>query len=474
MAVRLKLDSLTDDQKKTIRKYLCLQPKKTNFATRKFYSTTKDPILFYWIDKPTNEIVLPYFFANSLLKTHFNSKLIYPPGRFRFTGTLRDYQIPIVNKALIQLHSLGTTSLIVATGLGKSIMATYLSSVMMGFAGGLTLVLVNRETIQTGWEKTYTEHTDAVTWIINKGKLKVPEKCNVILCMNGRFEKIPYEIRKMVSVLIVDEAHLFCTATQVSVLLGTCPKNIIICTATLERDNGMHSMIHAMAGTHKVKVKHTKFFTIMKYCTGIRTEICKTKHGDPDWAKLVHDLAFDPDRNNLILDIVEKYKTHKIMILTWSASHVDHLTDLLLKRKESVDKLVGNKSTYIDSRVLVGTISKISTGFDCKNVAINFDGSDIDLLISAGSTKSVVLHDQSIGRPRSETPIIIDLVDDNRISKKHWGCRKKNYINEYNCEIIEVIIKTKKTKGENKAKELVNSQIAAANKSMLNRLKNKK
>ena len=76
-----------------------------------------------------------------------------------------------------------------------------------------------------------------------------------------------------------------------------------------------------------------------------------------------------------------------------------------------------------------------STGFDSKNVAIDFDGIDISMLILTGTTKSLNLHKQSIGRAfRCEHPIIMDLVDDNRISKKHWTIRNKNY-KEMNCDV---------------------------------------
>ena len=433
MSTRIKMNDLTEDQKKTIRKCLYLQPKKTNFSVNNF-SDAKDPILFYWIDKPNGEILLPYTFANSLMKTHLNSKVNYPPGKFEFIGKLRDYQIPIVNKALEQLNNMGTTTLLVGTGLGKSIMAAYLSSMV----GGLTLVLTNRETIQTGWIETFKSSTNAALWTI-ESKMKIPSSCNVILTMDGKFGKIPWEIRKMVSVLIIDEAHLFCTPSQVSVLLGTSPKYIIVCTATLERPDGMHSMIHSMVGMHQVEVKNNKPFIVYKLFTGIRTEITKNKYGNTDWPKLVKDIAFDPKRNASIINLIEKNKNYKIMVLSWSKLHVDFLTDMLRMRGESVDKLVGNKSTYIDSRVLVGSISKISTGFDSKNVAINFDGVAINMLLLVGSTKAYNLHVQSIGRVfRSNNPVIIDFVDDNRISKNHWNHRRKNY-ESMNCIIHNIL-----------------------------------
>lgn len=433
MAVRIPLDQLTEEQKKIIREKLYLQPKKTNFAVNRFASVEKDPILFYWIDKPNNQIILPYTFANALFQTHINSKMTYAPGNFEFTGTLRDYQVPIVEQAMSQLTNSGTTSLLLGTGLGKSACSAYLSAQL----GGLVLILTNRETIQKGWLETYNNNTDAKVWVIDS-KMKVPNSCNVILTMDGKFGKIPWEIRKMVSVLVIDEAHLFCTPSQVSVLLGTCPKYVIVCTATLERPDGMHAMIQNIAGTHKVEAKNDKKFTVYKFITGVKTELVKNKMGTVDFSKLISNLAEDPVRNAFIIDWIEKNKEHKIMLLSWSKKHISLLYDILKKRGVSVDYLTGTKSSYVDSQVLLGSISKVSTGFDSKNVAVNFDGIDISMLLLVGSTKSYNLHIQSIGRAfRSDSPVIVDFVDDNRISKSHWNIRKKHY-QEMNCDIQEV------------------------------------
>ena len=430
MSVRISLDKLNEQQRKLIREYLYLQPKNMNFMQNKFNQTSKDPILLFWVDKPNNQIILPYTFANSLFGYHVNTNIEYPLSKYNFLGKLRDYQVPIIDQALSQLKEKGTTTLLLGTGAGKSIISACLGSHLEG----IVLILVNRETIQKGWVETFAKETDAKVWVI-ESRLKIPQECNVIITMDGKFEKIPWAIRKMVSVLVIDESHMFCTATQVPVLLGTQPKYIIACTATLERPDDMHQMIYLIAGTHNVQYKSDKFFSVYRLFTGIETEIGVTKQGSSDWPKLVKDLAFNPIRNAFIIDLIEKNKDHKIMVLTWNADHVNFLTDLLKERGESVDKLVGNKSKYIDSRVLIGTLSKVSTGFDAKNVATDWDGADIDMLILAGSTKSHNLHIQSVGRAfRASNPTIIDIVDDNRISKSHWNARRKNYEQE-NCKI---------------------------------------
>jgi len=412
-----------------------MQPKRTNFPVNKFTSIEKDPILFYWIDKPNNQIVLPYTFANSLFKKHINSSINYPPGSFHFTGKLRPEQEEPFKQALNQLNERGTTTLALPTGFGKSLMSIVLGSILMNNGtGGLMLILTNRETIQNAWAETIRTNTDAESWIVDS-KMKIPEKCNIILCMNGRFGKIPWEIKKLISICVIDEIHMQATSSQVPVLLGTVPKYIIACSATLERPDGMESMIYAMVGTHKVEVKNNKRFTVYKLHTGIETELIKNKQGTTNFSALVKELAFNPKRNAMIIDFIEQNKHLKVMVLTWSVEHVNLLYKMIKERGESVDMLAGTKSTYIDSRVLVGSISKISVGFDAKNSAINFNGINIDTLLLCGSTKSYNLHIQSIGRAfRSDNPLIVEFIDDDRISKSHSRERDKNYA-KLNCEI---------------------------------------
>lgn len=463
MAVRIKLDSLSEDQKKCIREKLYFQPKKTNFAVSNFYSAAsveKDPIFFYWIDKESNEIVLPYTFANSLMGKHINSCLAYPFSQFSFTGKLRDYQIPIAEKALSQLHSTGTTLLNLGTGLGKSALSAYLSSKL----DGMVLVLTNRETIQKGWYETFKDNTNAGIWLID-AKMRIPEKCNVILTMDGKFEKIPWEIRKMISTFVIDEVHMFMTNSQISVLLGVCPKYVIACSATPTRPDNMERMWHVIGGLHSVEVKNTKKFTVYKFMTGIVTELEKNKMGTVDFSKLTASLANHEIRNAFIIDLIEKNLNQKIMLLGWSKKHISYLYEELRKKNISADYLYGTKSKYVDSQVLLGTISKVSTGFDSKNVAINFDGIAISMLILVGSTKSFNLHTQSIGRAfRSDHPIIIDVVDEDVIAKRHWNARRKIY-EEMNCEIIEIKMHKKEEEKEVNISEMHQARLDKLNKS---------
>lgn len=439
MAVRLKLDSITDEQKKTIVKLLCLQPKASGHFAKQQFMKPKDPIMLYYVDKPKNEIVLPYIFANTLSGYHVNSQKSYPIAKYNFLNTtLREHQIPIVNEAMNHLNTFGTTLIGAPPGAGKTLMSAWLASQL----GGLVLVLSPLTLVKKGWLTTFQEYTDAKIWN-NDGKNSCPSSCNVILSMHTMFHKIPKEILEMVHVLIIDEAHMFCTADRIHCLLGTTPRYVIGCTATPTRVDGMESIIHSVCGQHGIFIKPTKKYTVYKLLTGIDVEIEQTSNGNANWAKLIKDLTTNSDRNAMILDLVKNNPTFKIMILTWSRDHAYFLSEMFNKNGITSDVLAGKKNSYNDTRVLVASYSKSGVGFDESVVCTDWDGIRLNMLFLTGSTKNVNSLCQFVGRIfRADHPIIIDFVDDNRIAKRHWNERRKWYEDpEQNGEIIEISYK---------------------------------
>lgn len=424
MAIRINKDVLTAEQKEIIRKQLYMQPKISGFFAKKRFAVSKDPILMWSLDKPKNEVIVPYIFGNTLLGYHVNSKKQYPPGKFNFNGTLRQHQIPITTQALEHLNSLGTTTLGVYPGCGKTIMSAYLSSKLEG----LVLVVFPVKVVEPSWFNTFKEFTDASVWL-NNGTNPIPKSCNVILTMDTQFHKIPQEILKMVRILVIDEAHLFCVPSRVHCLLGTTPQYIISCTATPDRTDGMESILHSVCGTHGIYLKSPSKFDVYRLDTGIKVPLEKNKNGDTDWSKLVKSLCDNEERNNLIFDLVKRnYEKHKIMVLTWNKSHAYYIKDTLVKLGIPSDILAGNKNTYKDSRVLVATSQKIFCGFDEAMACPDWGGQRSNMMILTGSTKSLAGLEQMTGRVfRSEFPTIIDLVDDMAIIKRHWTERSKWY-----------------------------------------------
>jgi len=256
MSTRIKRKDLTDEQILKIKQDLCLQPLPAGFFKRRMFVQPQNPIILFDTDKQKDEVIVPYTYGNSLMGYHINSKREYPGGKFNFTKeiTWREHQIPIINGGMSYLQTKGTFIMGAFPGAGKTLMSSWMASVL----GGLVLVIIpSLKVVLRGWDTTFKDYTDAKVWL-NNGKNSMPKECNVILTMDTMFDKIPSKILMMVHTLIIDEAHKFCSPGRINCLLGSCPKYVIACTATLERADGMHAVIHRICGTHGIFIKSQK------------------------------------------------------------------------------------------------------------------------------------------------------------------------------------------------------------------------
>lgn len=415
MAFRIKRSLISDEQALFIRKNLCLQP----FVQENRYTKERpDPVLFYNIID--GELHLPYMFSASMFQINPNIDLKFSTSTINFKGTLREAQIPVEQEIWDQLTKYGTSTAGLYPGFGKTI----LGAKSISRAGLLSCVLVHREILTSQWKKTFESFTDASVWIV--GEKNPPPTCNVIICMDTRWDKIPAAMRDAVGFLIIDEAHAFCTPTHVSCLLAFHPKYILAESATLERDDEMHSMIQAIVGTHGVFKECDKPFSVVKIVTNIKVERKKNRQGGVDWTALVHDTLMNERRNKLIVDLVLNNSTSSILILTSLVDHALLLHEKLQEKKVSSDYMCGNRKGYKDCSVLIGTTSKVGTGFDQGTFCENFNGKHFDLLILVCSLKKYSMLVQNVGRAlRSDAPTVFHLVDDDDIYKSHWYlCRK--------------------------------------------------
>lgn len=416
MACAVKVTDLTKEQAETIHRLLYLMP---NTIENKYNKNSeKTPIQFYQINEGVVE--LPYLFASSLLKIIPNVNKPFPVTTLEFTSTLRDYQVAVEEEAALQLNKHGTTTLALFPGFGKTILGAKLAS----RAKLMTVVLVHREILCSQWKKTFIEHTNAQVWIV--GEPTPPSSCDVIICMNTRWHKIPKYMRDAIGFLIIDEAHCFCTPTNVPCLLAFHPKYILIETATLERDDdGMEVMIYAIAGTHGVFRESTKPFSIVKVKTNCTPEVKKNRLGDTSYASILQSLMNDNRRNEIIMSLVNENLNKKILILTHLVEHAEILNKMLQNRSIPCDYLCGNKKSYVDSCILIGTTSKIGTGFDPASNP-TYDGRPFDVLILCNTTKKTSVLVQTVGRVfRAQSPTVYYLADNNSSLKKHWYiCRK--------------------------------------------------
>jgi hypothetical protein len=283
--------------------------------------------------------------------------------------------------------------------------------------------------------------------------------------MDTRWAKISRERRLEVGFVIIDEAHKFCTPTRVGALLAFNPRYILAESATLHREDELHSMIQAMVGTHGIFRESNQPFTIMKINTGIspvRNEETIDKYGNLKWIPFVRSILENRARNQMIMELIKSQPQAKTLILTLLKDHAYLLHQSCLEEGISVDYMCGNKKNYSDSQVLIGTTSKIGTGFDPATSCPTYEGRPFDLLILASSIKKYEMLVQYVGRVfRAEFPTVVYLVDDDYIFANHWN-KSARWFLAHGGVIEEHYVGEKKMKSKNTSTSTTSTQLTWA------------
>jgi len=430
---KLKEMGVTADiaKKLTLRsKNLMPQFKKNHFSSNEQVVTVK---MFFVKNK---KIYLPFTFSKNYFKTTFNQKENYPQifdsrdGKFR--GSLLERQIEPFNEAREYLKKEKTVTIALYPGFGK----TFLGCMLSWYLNLYTCVLIHQESIAKQWVKTFQKYFDLPPEeiVLVTGKTDF-SKAKVIVAMDGRVEKIPDSVKEKIGLLIIDEAHCFCTPSRVVPMLSFTPKYVIAETATPEKDNGLHTVIQSIAGEHFIRKLSTKPYKF--YIVHTNLDFAISSSGNI-FGELLTNQASSKERNKIVVDILKKNQKFKTIIVTSRKQHCEILHDLISEEGMESSELYGNKKNYVPKNILIGTGSKMGVGFDEANFCDNYDGTPSELLLITYTFASWAPFEQVRGRGmRSENPKVVMFMDNNSITVKHFRKIKK-WVKESNGEIINV------------------------------------
>jgi hypothetical protein len=166
----------------------------------------------------------------------------------------------------------------------------------------------------------------------------------------------------------------------------------------------------------------------------------KTKFGKLDYAAYMRDLHESEMLMEELMQMIQlNTAQHKILILVKNIEFVDRISQQIRERGiyENPSVLRGNISKYIDSKILIGTFSKIGTGFDPKSR--DWDGIHFDLLMLVDSTRTTGLLEQLYGRVfRARMPIVINWVFNNPIANGHFMAHRQWYVSYTNAVYLDL------------------------------------
>jgi len=244
--------------------------------------------------------------------------------------------------------------------------------------------------------------------------------CDFYIMNAQNVEKMGNNFFNDIGTVIIDESHLIMAETLSRSLQYVRPRYLIGLTATPYRPDGLDKLLSLYFGNYKIIRKLWREHTAYKVCTGFKPRIEYGQNGRVNWGVVLDSQANDRDRNELVIKLLKYFKDRNILVLTKRISQGEYLIQRLTEDGEDVTSLIGtNQEFEVTSRILVGTSSKVGTGFDHPK---------LDALLLAGDVEEYFI--QYLGRvfrTKEVVPVIIDLVDNYSVLDKHYQTRRKIY-----------------------------------------------
>lgn len=374
----------------------------------------------------------PWYCTNELSfkKNSKVPKLNKNSDNFRsFVGEFREYQDEIIDELWEQLKEYYTTTLSLPPGWGKTMASIYLAWKL----GLRTIVIIPLDKVLDGWRTTCKKFLPSFKiWVVGEGKC--PKDVDIILCMDGRFKKIPEKIVPTIGTVIADEIHMLCSITRVDMFLTLTPKYAIMVSATIKKKNGYEQMAYLMAGTHGVYRVSKDPYDVYIVDTGYSVD---EEYGDEGVkiSKMRQEISKNTMSQDIVCNILMlNCNYYKTMCLRMVKEGIPAFVNKVRDCGITCDSMFGRKGKYENSQVLVGTQQKMGTGFDeatsCMNYYLNPVPSN--LIIFEHTTPNEDIFEQSRGRVmRSDNPTVIMMRYGNKASYRHikeldWWFRETN------------------------------------------------
>jgi superfamily II DNA or RNA helicase len=382
-----------------------------------------DPFPVFRMSK--TKIYLPRFYGTE--KYNLPKKNTLPPGQtinLNFEGSLRDIQQQTIDATIKTFEEYGGGMVSLDTGLGKTVVALKLISIMKV----KTIILVHAEFLLEQWAERIKQFLPgARIGIIRQEKCEI-EETDIVIGMIQTIIKREYPLDFFISFgqTIIDESHHISSRTFSSVFFKIQTKYMLGLSATPERKDGLSKVIYWFLGPQIITIKRESNIPSVKFIfTNVKDYEEKfNKLGKINNPTMITDLTIKKERNELIVNTILEYlkQDRKILVLTDRRDHCEFLLRHLpegiagvylggMKTKDRV-----NSTTC---SVIIGTYQASGEGFDVP---------ELDTLVLATPKSDV---EQAIGRilrqKNKNEPLILDIVDSFSIFKAQYYKRRKLY-----------------------------------------------
>jgi superfamily II DNA or RNA helicase len=370
---------------------------------------------------------------------------------FSYTGTLRDYQEPLVNDFLDQIaepkNQFGGI-LSAKCGTGKTVMSTWLSAKL----GRKTCVLVHAGFLMKQWKESFLQFTDLTEDDIGTVQQATCdwEGKKVVIAMVESLvsdREYPPEMFESFGVVIADEVHRH-GALEWSKAIQMFPAKLRIgLSATPRRVDGLWNVIRWHVGDVLVKAKHrgeAASVAVINTGIGLPKNIYTGRgRAKINLPRLITALTRIGKRNDAIMEeVVQAVRAgRRPLILSDRLEHLDTLQAMFFMMWDGDDIPVGRyvggmKDKQIEEarrcQLLFGTYQYAKEGLDDET---------LDTLFLVTPKSDV---EQAVGRiqrshPDKKRPLVVDFVDEQTGPCVGFAKRRRWLYGELGFDMLEPV-----------------------------------
>jgi superfamily II DNA or RNA helicase len=418
MSVKLNLHTLSDESRDKIYDELIFTPEESKYTAGNNYygGGTSKAIRPY--DIHGDDLYIPFYYGlKNIPEANAKDREKCEKMNAQFSGTLRPLQEEIKKEALKYINKNKSVVLSLYCGAGKTITAIYLACKI----GLKTLVIVNRLVLIQQWKESINNFCKNVKIQVVSPTSDFDEDADFYIINAINMPKRLHKFFDKIGTLIADEIHLIATNTLSKSFFYSTPRYCIGLSATPTRPDGMDVLLDVYFGPNKIYRKLNKEHIVYKVDTGFTPDVKLGRNGKTDWNSVLVSQAEDIERNQLIVDIIQKYPERYFLVLVKRVDQGKYLYKKLKEENESVDSIVGTTKPFDkEARILIATGQKCGTGFDHPKMN--------SLLLAADIQEYFIQYLGRVFRKEDDVPIIFDLVDNNPILKRHFATRKGVYL----------------------------------------------
>ena len=356
-----------------------------------------------------------------------NTILIGEPINLNFVGTLRPIQQETIDATLKTFNSFNGGLISLDTGLGKTVVALKLISLMKV----KTLVIVHADFLLDQWVSRIKQYLpDARIGIIKQERCQI-EDTDIVIGMIQTIIKreFPKGTFDSINMMQIDETHHVASRTFSNLFFKIQPKYLLGLSATPERKDGLSKVIYWFLGPQIITIKRETGKPSIKFIFNSDTEKYIEKFnrlGKINNPEMITDLSLQKDRNELIVNLIKGLlkENRKILILSERREQCEFFCKSLKDLQISAGLYLGgmksiDRENTIICSVIIGTYQAAGEGFDV---------AELDTLILATPKSDV---EQAVGRilrqKNINNPLVLDIVDLFSIFKGQYYKRRKFY-----------------------------------------------